>query len=41
MRQRRPSEPQALQLTRRADLLELDLAPADLSLYDREHGDEA
>jgi hypothetical protein len=35
MRQRRPPEPAALQLTRRADLLELDLPPADLSLYDR------
>jgi hypothetical protein len=36
MRQRGPSEPAALQLTRRADLLELEIAPADLSLYDQE-----
>jgi transposase len=35
MRQRSLPEPAALQLTRRADLLEIDLAPADLSLYDR------
>jgi len=35
MRRRQPPEPAALQLTRRADLLELELAPADLSLYDR------
>jgi hypothetical protein len=41
MRQRRLPEPAALQLTRRADLLELDLTPADLSLYDKEGGDEA
>jgi len=41
MRQRPQSEPAALQLTRRADLLELELAPADLALYDREHPDEA
>lgn len=36
MRERRLDEPAPLQLARRADLLELDLAPADLSLYDRE-----
>jgi hypothetical protein len=40
MRQRRLPEPAALQLTRRADLLQLDLAPVDLSLYDRELPDE-
>jgi transposase len=40
MRQRHLPEPAALQLTRRADLLQLDLAPADLSLYDRELPDE-
>jgi hypothetical protein len=40
MRQRHQPEPAALQLTRRADLLQLDLAPADLSLYDRELPDE-
>ena len=40
MRQRQCPEPPALQLTRRADLLELELAPADLSLYDRGDPDE-
>lgn len=35
MRQRPLDEPAPLRLARRADLLELDLAPADLSLYDR------
>ena len=35
MREHRLDEPAPLQLARRADLLELDLAPADLSLYDR------
>jgi hypothetical protein len=35
MRERALGEPAPLQLARRADLLELDLAPADLSLYDR------
>jgi transposase len=35
MRERAVGEPAPLQLARRADQLELDLAPADLSLYDR------
>lgn len=35
MRERAPGEPAPLHLSRRADLLDLDLAPADLSLYDR------
>jgi len=36
-RQRPPSEPGALHLTRRQDLLELDLPDPDLSLYDPDH----
>jgi len=36
MRERHLDEPPPLQLARRADLLDLDLAPADLSLYDRD-----
>lgn len=39
MRERSPGEPAPLQLARRADLLELDLAPADLSLYDKDDKD--
>ena len=37
---RRPlgAEPAALQLTRRADLLELELPAPDLSIYDRQQG---
>ncbi len=37
-RQRNAPEPAALQLTRRADLLELDMPEPDLSLYDRQQG---
>jgi hypothetical protein len=33
-------EPAALQLTRRADLLELELPEPDLSIYDRTEGDD-
>jgi hypothetical protein len=33
-RQRRPVSPSALHLTRRQDLLDLELPPADLNLYD-------
>ena len=32
------TEPAALQLTRRADLLELELPEPDLSVYDRDPG---
>jgi hypothetical protein len=39
-RQRLLPEPAALQLTRRQDLLELDLPEPDLSLYDIQHGQE-
>ena len=37
-RQRGAAEPAALQLTRRADLLELQMAEPDLSVYDRQQG---
>jgi transposase len=37
-RRRSASEPAALQLTRRADLLELDMPEPDLSVYDRQQG---
>ena len=37
-RQRRTPEPAALTLTRRADLLELDMPEPDLSVYDRHQG---
>ena len=37
-RQRKAPEPAALQLTRRADLLELDMPEPDLSVYDRQQG---
>jgi hypothetical protein len=37
-RRRIGAEPAALQLTRRADLLELDLPEPDLSIYDRAQG---
>ena len=37
-RQRSAPEPAALQLTRRADLLELDMPEPDLSVYDRQQG---
>ena len=33
-------EPAALQLTRRADLLELEIPEPDLSIYDRRQGDD-
>ena len=39
-RRRIGSEPAALQLTRRADLLELELPEPDLSIYDRNQGDD-
>ena len=39
-RRRIGPEPAALQLTRRADLLELDLPEPDLSIYDRHPGDD-
>ena len=39
-RRRIGEEPAALQLTRRADLLELELPEPDLSIYDRNDGDE-
>ena len=37
-RQRHSAEPAALQLTRRADLLELQMPEPDLSIYDRQQG---
>ena len=37
-RSRQVREPAALQLTRRADLLELDMPEPDLSVYDRQQG---
>lgn len=37
-RRHQASEPAALQLTRRADLLELDMPEPDLSVYDRQQG---
>jgi hypothetical protein len=37
-RRRVGSEPAALQLTRRCDLLELELPEPDLSVYDRDEG---
>ena len=37
-RRRLGQEPAALQLTRRADLLELELPEPDLSIYDRDEG---
>lgn len=37
-RRRSAPEPAALQLTRRADLLELDMPEPDLSVYDRQQG---
>ena len=39
MRSRETTEPGALHLTRRQDLLEIEIAPPDLSLYEG-HGDE-
>jgi transposase len=39
-RRRIGPEPAALQLTRRADLLELELPEPDLSIYDRDPGDD-
>jgi len=39
-RRRIGPEPAALQLTRRADLLELELPEPDLSIYDRNQGDD-
>ena len=33
-RERRPATPAALHLTRRQDLLDLELPPVDLNLYD-------
>lgn len=39
-RRRIGEEPAALQLTRRADLLELELPEPDLSIYDRDDGDD-
>jgi hypothetical protein len=39
MRGRETTEPGALHLTRRQDLLEIEIAPPDLSLYEG-HGDE-
>ena len=39
-RRRIGPEPAALQLTRRADLLELELPEPDLSIYDRHQGDD-
>ncbi len=39
-RRRIGTEPAALQLTRRADLLELELPEPDLSIYDRHQGDD-
>ena len=38
-RQRIGPEPAALQLTRRADLLELEIPEPDLSIYDHNPGD--
>ena len=37
-RRRIDHEPAALQLTRRADLLDLELPEPDLSIYDRDEG---
>lgn len=39
-RRRISEEPAPLQLTRRADLLELELPEPDLSIYDRDQGDD-
>ena len=39
-RRRIGQEPAALQLTRRADLLDLELPEPDLSIYDRDQGDD-
>ena len=39
-RRRSAAEPAALQLTRRADLLELDMPEPDLSIYDRQQGND-
>lgn len=39
-RRRASPEPAALQLTRRADLLELEIPEPDLSIYDRMQGDD-
>jgi len=39
-RRRIGEKPAALQLTRRADLLELELPEPDLSIYDRDEGDD-
>lgn len=39
-RRRLSPEPAALQLTRRADLLELEIPEPDLSIYDRDPGDD-
>ncbi len=39
MRARETPEPSALHLTRRQDLLEIEIAAPDLSLYER-HGDD-
>ena len=39
-RRRASPEPAALQLTRRADLLELELPEPDLSIYDHDPGDD-
>ena len=39
-RRRIGPEPAALQLTRRADLLDLELPEPDLSIYDRDQGDD-
>ena len=38
-RRRIAPEPAALQLTRRSDLLELEIPEPDLSIYDRDLGD--
>ena len=40
-RERVPSTPAALHLTRRQDLLDLDLPAADLDLYDRKQQDQS
>ena len=40
VRRRIGEEPAALQLTRRADLLDLELPEPDLSIYDRDDGDD-
>lgn len=39
-RRRSGTEPAALQLTRRMDLLEMELPEPDLSIYDRDEGDQ-